>query len=332
MDHPGRCLRHIGRMGFGVWLLVGTMVPYVFSQEQDFASWLRGVREEARANGISEKTLAGALSKVSPIAKVLELDRRQPENTLTYMQYIDRVISDGRADRGRTLAREHAALLQAISAQYGVPPGMIVALWGIETDFGRATGNFSVISALATLAYDGRRSAFFRKELLHALQIIDEGHVQPKAMRGSWAGAMGQNQFMPSSFVRFAVDYNNDGRRDIWETRSDVFASIANYLAGSGWRSTEPWGQAVALPSGFDAMAYQGQTTQSMAAWQALGLRPVAGIPAPPSDLQANLVLPGGADGPAFLVCNNYHVLLKWNRSTYFALAAGQLADRIGMP
>ena len=248
------------------------------------------------------------------------------------MQYIDRVISDGRADRGRALYREHAALLQAISAQYGVPPGMIVALWGIETDFGRATGNFSVISALATLAYDGRRSAFFRKELLHALQIIDEGHIQPKAMRGSWAGAMGQNQFMPSSFVRFAVDYNNDGRRDIWETRSDIFASIANYLAGSGWRSTEPWGQAVALPPGFDATAYQGQATQSLAAWQALGLHPVPGIPARQSDLQANLVLPGGADGPAFLVCHNYHVLLKWNRSTYFALAAGQLADRIDRP
>jgi membrane-bound lytic murein transglycosylase B len=332
MHHPGWRLRSPGMLVLSIWLLLGAMASQACAQEQDFAVWLQGLREEARANGISEKTLAVTLAKLKPLARVLELDRRQPESTLTYTQYIDRVISDARAVRGRALYQEHFSLLQAIRAQYDVAPGIIVALWGIETDFGRATGDFSVISALATLAYDGRRSTFFRQELLQALQIIEAGHIQPQAMRGSWAGAMGQNQFMPSSFVRFAVDYNGDGRRDIWGTLSDVLASIANYLAGSGWRGTEPWGQAVVLPPGFDATPYQGQTRQSFTAWQALGLRPIPGIPAQQSDLQASLVLPGGADGPAFLVCNNYHVLLKWNRSTYFALAAGQLADRIEMP
>jgi len=151
-------------------------------------------------------------------------------------------------------------------------------------------------------------------------------------MRGSWAGAMGHTQFMPSSFARFAVDYNHDGRRDIWSTLSDTMASIANYLAGSGWRDSEPWGKAVTLPPGFDVTPHKGQATQSLAAWQALGVRPLSGLPDQQRSLQASLLLPAGADGPAFLVCNNYQVILQWNRSTFFALAAGQLADRIEMP
>jgi membrane-bound lytic murein transglycosylase B len=308
------------------------MVPSAFPQEHDFATWLQGVRAEARAQGISEQTLTATLSKITPLAKVLELDRRQPESTLTYMQYLDRVLSDTRVQRGRALSREHTTLLRELRAQYGVPPGIIVALWGIETDFGRSTGDFPVISALATLAYDGRRSTFFRQELLYALRIVDEGHITPRAMRGSWAGAMGQTQFMPSSFVRFAVDYNHDGRRDIWSTLSDALASIANYLSGSGWRDPEPWGKAVTLPPGFDVTPFQGQTPQSFAAWHTLGVRPLSSLPESQHSLSASLLLPAGVDGPAFLVCNNYQVILKWNRSTFFALTAGQLADRIDMP
>jgi len=206
------------------------------AQDRGFATWLQELRTEAMAFGIRAQTLDVALTGLQPLPRVIELDRKQPEETLTYAQYLERVLPAARVQKGRRLLYQHRALLQEIGGKYGVSPGVIVALWGMETDFGHITGNFPVLAALATLAYDGRRSALFRGELLSALKIVDAGHVRPEAMIGSWAGAMGQNQFLPSSFLQYAVDYNGDGRRDIWTTLADVFASTAHYLARSGWQ------------------------------------------------------------------------------------------------
>jgi membrane-bound lytic murein transglycosylase B len=300
---------------------------HAVAQPADFASWLRVLRSEALQLGISEKTLNTALVGLQPLPRVIELDRRQPEVTLTYSQYIQRVLSSSRMQRGKQLFDTHRALLAEIGDAYGVQPPVIVALWGIETDYGRVTGDFSVLASLATLAYDGRRSAFFRREFLEALKILDEGHITPKAMIGSWAGAMGQNQFMPSSFRQYAVDYNGDGRRDIWGTLPDIFASTANYLARSGWRKGESWGCRATVPAQV-GQAHAGlEVHKSLATWQALGVQSSCHNH---QARQASLVLPEGPNGPAFLVYDNFHAILKWNRSTYFALAVGQLTDAVG--
>ena len=297
-----------------------------------FDEWLRGVRLEAGTLGISESTLASALDGIQLIPRVIELDRNQPEFSLTLREYFERVAPESRIEKGRAKLAENRALLEAASARFGVEPQIIVALWGIETDFGRVSGGFKVVPALATLAHDGRRSSYFRGELMNALKIIDAGHISANDMMGSWAGAMGQCQFMPSSFLNFAVDGDRDGRKDIWSNPADVFASAASLLAGNGWRSGQRWGRPVRLPDVFDLGAEGLEYRKSLAEWQALGIRnrdrsdlPVAEAPG----LQASLVLPDGPDGPAFLVYDNYRAILKWNRSHFFALTAGYLADRI---
>ena len=205
-----------------------------------------------------------------------------------------------------------------------------MALWGIETNFGQHTGGFSVIAALATLAYDGRRSAYFRGELLNALRIIQEGHISAENMKGSWAGAMGQSQFMLSSFLSYAFDYDKDGKRDIWGTRKDVFASIANYLSSVGWRDDITWGREVIVPATLDGKALSDKkTVKSMADWQALGIRLPDGADLPKRNLKSRLVVPDRSNGRAFIAYANYDNILKWNRSNFFAIAVGSLADQI---
>lgn len=316
-------------LALGLGLALGA-AGTVQAADQPFDAWLEGVRAEARQKGISEATVKAALTGIQPIPRVIELDRRQPEFTLTFQQYLDRVVPQARIDKGREKMREHRELLTRIERQFGVPARQIVALWGIETDFGRVTGGFKVIPALATLAHDGRRSAFFRKELMDALQIVDEGHIDAERMLGSWAGAMGQNQFMPSSFRAYAIDYTGDGKRDIWTSLPDVFASIANYLSRVGWKMDQTWGRAVMLPGGFDAGLAEKKARKTIPEWQALGVRRVDGSDLPARDLPAQIVLPAGADGPAYMVYDNFEAILKWNRSTYFAIAAGTLADALG--
>jgi membrane-bound lytic murein transglycosylase B len=299
--------------------------------EQEFDAWLKGFRQEAIGKGIAASIVDQSLAGVAPIPRVLELDRRQPESTLTFDDYIARVVNPGRVESGRARLQEHRDLLDRVSRTYGVQPRFIVSLWGIETDFGRLTGNFSIISALATLAYDGRRSAFFREELLNALRIVAGRHVTPQELRGSWAGAMGQSQFMPSTYLAYAVDFDGDGKADIWGSRADVFASAANYLSKVGWRADETWGREVRVPAGFDrTLVDHNKVQKPLAEWQALGIRRVDGGDLPARELSASVVQPGGADGPSFLIYNNYRVLLRWNRSLYFATAVGFLADRIG--
>ena len=297
---------------------------------ESFAEWREGVRSEALGLGISAATFDAAFSGIEPIPRVIELDRSQPEVTITFDQYLERVVPASRVNQGRELLAKHRALLEPIGREYGVPPRFIVALWGIETSFGRFLGGFPVIGALATLAHDGRRSAYFREELLNALRILEDGHITPDAMVGSWAGAMGQSQFMPSSFVRYAVDRDGDGRRDIWGTHADVFASAANYLAQAGWQAGETWGRQVQLPAGFDRDLTGLKVKKTLAEWQAMGLRRANGADLPQAAMSGSVVLPGGEGGPAYLVYDNYRTIMRWNRSFYFATSVGLLADRIG--
>ncbi len=300
--------------------------------DSDFDAWLADLRAEALAAGIGEVVLDAALKDLAPVPRVIELDRRQPEGRMTAAEYLERVVPERRVEAARVRLARHRPLLEEIAARYRVQPRFIVALWGIETDFGRQTGNYGVIAALATLAWDGRRAAFFRRELLAALRILDEGHIAAEDMRGSWAGAMGQSQFMPGSFIAYAVDHDGDGRRDIWGTLEDVFASIAHYLARAGWRDDQTWGRGVRLPPGFDDALVGLDTVKPIGSWQALGVRRLDGRDLPTRQLPASIVRPDGAGTTAWMVYDNFRTTMKWNRSTYFALAVGKLADRMAAP
>ena len=305
-------------------LLVLFAMPSV--RASGWEEFLAGVRAEAAAAGISQQTLDAALSELEPDARVIELDRHQPEGVLTFDEYMESRVPESLIARATQKYAEHRPLLEAIAAHYGFDAEYIVAIWAVETRFGSYTGGFDVIAAVATLAFDGRRSAFFRNELIHALTILDEGHVVRTDMTGSWAGAMGQSQFMPSSFNRFAVDWDLDRRRDIWRNRGDVFASIANYLARSGWQRGMPWGGAVTVPSGLD---FTRDDVESLETWLSRGVTWQGEAPVLPMDAAASLVLPSGADGPAFLVFDNYRAILKWNRSDYFAMSVTAIADAL---
>jgi peptidoglycan lytic transglycosylase B len=294
-----------------------------------FHAFIDGVRHDALREGISAATLDRAFADVAYLPHVIELDRRQPETTLSFQDYIALVVTPERRARGRELLAENRALLDAIGRKYGVAPRFIVALWGIESNFGERMGSFSEIDALATLAYDGRRSTFFRKELLNALVIVQRMHVDPQKMTGSWAGAMGQNQFMPSSFLNYAVSWHGDGPPDIWTNKADVFASIANYLAHVGWQRDEGWGVAVTAPPDLDPTLVGLGERKPLAAWAALGLVRANGGALQDAPISASLIEPGGESGPALLVFNNFRVILRWNNSSYFATAVGYLADAV---
>ena len=303
------------------------------AQSMDFAAWLQGMRQDALSQGISGATFDRAFAGVQPIPRVIELDHKQPETTLTFQEYIDRVVTQTRRDAARQHYLDNQSLLEEVARRYQVPARYIVALWGIETNFGERIGNYPVIASLATLAYDGRRAAFFRKELINALKIVQNDHIDPSTMIGSWAGAMGQSQFMPSSYLRFAVSYSGNGAPDIWNKPDDVFASIANYLAGSGWHPGEGLGWQVIAPPGLDASLVGMPQKRSLAEWAALGIKRSDGMPLvnDPSgiDARAALLQPGGSDGPSFLVTDNFSVILRWNNSSYFALAVGYLAESV---
>jgi membrane-bound lytic murein transglycosylase B len=296
-----------------------------------FKDWLSTFRSEATAQGIRAETVTAALpDTLAPIPRILELDRKQPEFSLTFPQYLNRIISDERVRTGRARLAENRVLLTKIGRMYGVQPRFIVALWGIETNFGQLTGGFDVIPALVTLAHDGRRSDYFRKELLNALKIVDQGHVPLSRFTGSWAGAMGQCQFMPSSFLNFAADHDGDGHKDIWQNRGDVFASIASYLKGHNWEADRTWGRKVRLPQGLDPALASLEIRKPLTEWTKLGVTAASGAALPQTAIDAALVLPAGPSGPAYLVYDNFTRIMSWNKSTFFALTVGELADRIG--
>jgi membrane-bound lytic murein transglycosylase B len=300
-----------------------------FAQDQTFEDWLMELRADARSQGISDETLDAAFATVeAPIPRVLELDRSQPEFVQTFTGYMRNRMSQARIERGQALLEEHRELFQRIQNEYGVQPHYLVSFWALESNFGDFTGGFSVINALATLAYDPRRNDMFRSELITALRIIEEGHISAEQMSGSWAGAMGQCQFMPTTFYRYAKDGDGDGRIDIWNSVPDVFASAANFLSQSGWRGDERWGREVILPEGFDFTLTGTGVRKTVTEWNSLGITRVNKSPLGNADLEGSIVLPAGSNGPAFLAYNNFRTTMVWNRSTYYAISVGHLADR----
>jgi membrane-bound lytic murein transglycosylase B len=294
-----------------------------------FEIWLQGVAEEAKTRGIEASAVEEALNGVEPIERVLELDRHQPEFTQTFWTYLNGRVSENRIKKGRQLLAQHKQLLSRIEEKHGVQGRFLVAFWGLETNFGQFLGGFSVIDALATLAYDDRRSAFFRAELFDALTVLEQGHIDRKNMVGSWAGAMGQPQFMPSTFARYAIDEDGNGQKDIWGSLPDVFGSAANYLSGLGWDNQYTWGREVQLPKGFDLDLAELRTKKTLSEWQNLGLRRIDGLDLPNADITGAVIIPAGHRGPAFLVYRNFNAILNWNRSLLYAISVGHLADRL---
>ena len=294
----------------------------------DFAAFIDGVRRDATAQGVRAATVDAALRRAEFLPRVIELDRKQPEHTMTLAGFLDKVISQDKINDGRAALAENAPLLARVQQRYNVQPRFVVALWAVESDFGKVMGNYSVVSALATLAYDGRRASYFRPELIQALRIIDQGNISVEGMLGSWAGAMGQCQFMPSTFLSYAVDFDGDGKRDIWSNRADVLGSIANYIGSLGWRGDQGWGRSVTVPPNFDTKMIGLDVKRSTADWSRMGVRAADASPLPGVD--ASLLLPDGSGGPALLVYDNFRTIMKWNKSTYFAAAVGMLADKYG--
>lgn len=310
-------------------ILCAFSVPAQAGDQASFNQWVSQFRAKAMQDGISGVTLDAAFRDAKFLPRVIELDQKQPESKMTFAEYEDRIVSQLRINQGREQFRKHRALLEEVGAAYGVQPQYIVALWGIETNYGSNTGGFDVIDSLATLAYEGRRREFFSDELMNALHIINDNHITADDMKGSWAGAMGQSQFMPSSFLNFAQDYNKDGRKDIWNTQADVFASAANYLSRSGWIGDERWGRRVSYPN-LKESDISRENKKSLAEWSRMGVRQLNGEPLPMVEgMTAGLVAPDGVGGPIYLTYHNYDVIMKWNRSTYFATSVGLLADAI---
>jgi membrane-bound lytic murein transglycosylase B len=306
----------------------------------EFSEFVATLKVQALAKGVSAPTVEAALTGLEPLEIVVERDRTQAETVLTIDQYVQRRLTRAFVRTAADRHRSHHRTLAEIARKYGVSSRLIVAIWGMESNYGRFTGTRPTVQALATLAWDGRRGAFFTSELIDALQILDKGYIELERMQGSWAGAMGQTQFMPSSYLAHAQDYDGDGRRDIWNTLPDVFASIANYMKAYGWVDGQAWGREVTLPKGgFAPLVQEVGLRQSgcrasremsvpmpLAKWQALGVRTAAGAALPKVDRHASLL---NAGSKSYLVYGNYDALLGYNCAHAYALAVGLLSDRI---
>jgi len=299
-----------------------------FASTDPWPKWVAGVREEALGQGIPAAVFDRAFQDIhEPNRTVKNLAKSQPEHRLTYSKYLHSRVDSYRIAIGQRNYEKNKALLTAIGKDYGVDPCFIVSFWGMETSYGSYMGNFPVVRSLATLAYDSSRKDFFRKELMLALHIVNDGHVSLDKFKGEWAGASGQPQFLPSSWVKYAVDYDGDGRKDIWDSKPDVFASIANYMKQNGWQEGEPWAIKVKLPAHFDNMLEGKSIVKSVKAWNDMGVRTESGEPLPHQDYTASIVHPDG--GPVFLAYPNYKMILRYNNSIYYAGAIGYLADKI---
>jgi membrane-bound lytic murein transglycosylase B len=314
--------------------------------EKGFADYVVSLKTEALAKGFSQNLIDESFANVKFHKRAVKADRSQPENVETLDTYLPKRVPKWKVDKARALYKEHFDLLNEIGNKYQVQPRFIVALWGLETNFGKFTGGYNVVSALSTLAYEGRREVFFKKQLMAALTILSEGHISSDDMKGSWAGAMGQNQFMPTSFLSYAVDGDGDGKKDIWQNQADVFSSMANYLQKEGWNDELTWGRQVKLPEGFDYtlaipkntgsrknwLKAWAKTEKTLAQWQALGIRRADGTNLPSVDIKAALVFPDDKDGRVYLAYDNYKSLMHWNLSYYFVSSVGHLSDRIKFP
>ena len=299
----------------------GTTAP-----DQRFTQWVAAFSGTARAAGISDATLKSAFGNVRFIARAVDADRAQPEFSRTVWDYLDSAVSAQRINRGRDKLQQLHAQIEPIATGYGVPPEVLVAIWGMESSYGSFMGDIPTVDTLATLGFEGRREAWARSQLLAALQILQNGDVERTQMIGSWAGAMGQTQFLPTSFLAHAVDADGDGRRDIWSSLPDVMASTANFLVKSGWQAGQAWGAEVRLPAGFDYARADADVRQATAAWIRDGVQSLDGSALPGFDDGA-ILLPAGARGPAFLVGPNFRTILRYNNSTSYALAVHLLAQ-----
>jgi membrane-bound lytic murein transglycosylase B len=308
-----------------------------------FEKYAASLKQEALQKGYSKTLVNDVFASLKHYQSAVVADKKQPEFTETLDTYLPKRISKQRISLARKYYKENQQELEAIGKKYGVQPRFIVALWGLESSFGKIMGNYSVPSALATMAYDGRREAFFKSEFFLALDILQQGHVKLADMKGSWAGAMGQSQFMPSAFMSYAQDGDGDGHINIWQSRSDAFASIANYLKTRGWDDSQTWGREVKVPKNFDFsyvipkgskdrtqwLQWWAKSERSLAAWQTLGVRTTEGKALPTRDLKAALVMPDDEHGRVYLAYSNYQTLMHWNRSYYFVTSVGYLADLI---
>ncbi len=296
----------------------------------NFDRWREGFRAKAAAAGIQRNVFDAAFRGVTPDPDVIRLDRKQAEFTKPIWEYLDTAVSDARINNGRGHARRLGQTLAAIEARYGVDSTAVLAVWGMETNYGSFRGSNNTIRALATLAYDGRRRRFAEEQLIAALKIIQSGDTSPANMRGSWAGAMGHTQFIPTSYLAYAQDFNGDGRRDIWsEDPTDALASTAAYLSRFGWTKGQPWGVEVRLPAGFNYGNIDQNLRRPVSRWTQLGVRGLDGKPVPNYGREAALLAPAGARGPVFMIFNNFRVIKRYNNATSYAMGVGHLARRI---
>lgn len=293
-----------------------------------FEAWLEDVKAEAAGRGLTGDAVGEAMARVRYLDRVLELDRRQPELTQTFWKYIDARVTPERIADGQGYLYTYESLLNEVYRRYGVQPRVLVALWGLESDYGRSQGDFEVVSAVATLAFDSRRNSFFREQLFALLALVQRGDV-PVDVTGSWAGAIGQPQFMPTTFRDYAIDFDGDGRRDLRDSVPDILASAASYLAASGWTRRASWGYEVSLPEQFDFTETGLEVEKPVYEWKRSGVRSIDGTDLADSDMKASLLLPAGARGPAFLVYRNFRAILRWNNSVLYALTVGHLSDRL---
>lgn len=299
------------------------------SAEQGFETWIVGFKARAMAQGITQETLERAFENIRYDGVVVERDRNQSEFTKTIWDYLDGAVSEVRVENGRKSLAQHTETFAAIEERYGVEQEVVAAIWGLESAYGEVRGGHGIIGALATLAYDGRRAEFFEAELIAALRILQNGDVIAQAMTGSWAGAMGHTQFMPTSYQKFAVDFRQDGKRDIWsDDPTDALASTAAYLKHWGWTYGQPWGVEVRLPEGFDYTLTGEQIKKPPSEWAALDIRDMSGAVVPDHGA-ASILLPAGAKGAAFMIFNNFHVIERYNPADAYVIGVGHLSDRI---
>ena len=304
--------------------------PLIFAQDNDFSQCKARISERAAAENLPQWIVQDVVANLDIQPRVIELDRNQPEFTQTFGDYLGKRVTTFRVMQGRLLLSQYSDLLRKLTDQYGVPGRYLVAFWGLETNFGSYLGNMSTLNSLATLACDQRRSDFFTSELIHAFHILIDNEIDPEDMRGSWAGAVGHTQFMPSSYRRYAVDGDGDGKIDLWNSVPDALTSAANFLQSLGWHAQERWGREVRLADNFPYEQAGLRNRKSLREWQNLGVTQISGRPLPLEDMQAAVLVPAGHEGPAFLVYDNFDVIMRWNRSESYALSVGYLADRIG--
>ncbi len=320
------------RVLFAIFALWAASIAPSKAQNPNFTAWLEGFRAEATAAGISAEVFDAAFEGVSVNQRVYELNDNQPEFSRAIWSYLDSAVSGARITSGRAKMAEQGSLLSVIEQAYGVDAEIIVAIWGLESSYGAILGNYDAIQALATLAFEGRRTGYGRAQLIGALKIIQNGYADRDELKGSWAGAMGHTQFIPTTYLSYAVDHDVDGKRDIWNNLGDVFASTANYLSVSGYRQNEAWGAEAYLPVGFDYALADASIRKPLVEWAAMGLTQPTGaslLQRFDPNMRSRLILPAGAHGPAFLVFDNFGAILKYNRSTAYALAVGLLSEEV---